>query len=860
MSYNEEVKDSIREIYINSSYVSSVGTVVNNKGGYTSYKRNNLLKTDEFYKRLMSSVSIKGSVIPRNCRYIDTTDSGYKIVVIEDPPAVRTVNVDLDFSSSYENFKITGKDKVVKVDDLIGKTKPHKITLSFPYVVYMLLFNSTNRFHRMKVFYRLSPITSEYDYLLLANLPNIGSQQVVCLGDIKDPYNGISDGVDSVISAFWANSFNTDYITNYVDYGKEVPELKDFVSWAYNTVIDPMFIFSIKYLKNGKNIKEECDHFFTQYADSNFDGTKIIPMIRSFISPTNVSINGKLFSTRTGTLDTCFLKNKPLSIGDMIKISGEELYINDIITDKSTGHVTHLSVETSDEKIKTIPVDKIPNDQFEIHEPLLDKITLADGSEVSVGDSVVMTYPFKKIRTIEKIRMGRDGNPEVLFKGDPVDYYLLDKIAVTKMGEIKPKFSGIELNKDEEYIIYRNNDDMIKYFAHVTYTGYDVTGDGDVVVNFNENKKYLLSSHSPRKWRVYNESEDRAQDYTIAKKEDMKQLSARTFRVLNKLYQNNNKDIYMTTDSIICEERKYTGGSGSPTYNSELAVQDLLKADGKQLCIPSYDTTIEFNIGDDVIVADWDNIYNMVTPRKINSFVYDNNCLFILTIDPETGLMRKDKYIDFKLNIVYVGSIRKIDLNVKNLENGSLIIAKSPRIPFFLKKDVNKIIGLITDTISHPPMVLCSNGLTIWADELDQFEIYGKKDRVYKRLLNKVAPAINPKDLKDQLGDLYIMKDDSRKTDVIFFSKTTVHDYGHKNNTYLINVALPLEKNSHTARNTLNLPSDQETWNRYGVKRYGICRPRYSERRRMNEPTTYAFPNILGGYIKSIRNYVLYTK
>ncbi len=859
MSYNEEVKDSIREIYINQSYVSSVGTVVNTKGGYTTYKRNNLYKTDEFFKRLMSAVSIKGSVIPRNCRYIDTTDNGYKIVVIEDPPAVRTVNVDLDFNSSYENFKITGKDKVVKVDDLIGKTKPYQITLSFPYVVYLLLFNNANRFSRMKVFYRLSPITSEYDYLLLANLPNIGSQQVVCLGDIKDAYNGISDGADSAISAFWANSFNTDYISNYCEYGKQVPELKDFVLWAYNTIIDPMFIFNVKYLKNERNIKEECDFFFKGFADSNFDTSRVVSFFRSFVSPSSVSVNGKLFSSRTGTLDTCFLRNKPLSIGDKIKISGEELYINDILTDKATGHVTHLSLETPDEQIKTIPIDKIPNDQFEIYEPLIDKIKLADGSEVSVGDNVIMSYPFKKVRTIEKIRMGRDGNPEVMFKGDPVDYYLLDKMAVTKMGEIKPKFSGIELNKDDEYIIYRNNDDIIKYFAHVTYIGHDVSMDGDIILNFSENKKYLSSSNSARKWRLYNQLDDGSQDYSIAKKEDLKQLSARTFRVLNKLYQNNNKDIYMINDCIICEERKYTGGT-TPTYNSELAVQDLLAVDGKKLSIPSYDTTIEFSIGDDVVIADWTSIYNMVTPRKVHSFVYDDQCLFILTIDPETGVLRKDKYIDFKQNMVYVGSIRKIDLNVKNLENGNIIVAKNPRIPYFLKKDVNKIIGLITDTVSHPPMVLCSNGLTIWGDEMDQFEIYPKRHRMYKRLLNKLSPAVDVNEIKEQLGDLYITKDEKNKIETIYFSKTTAADFGHRSYSYFINIAYPMEKNSYTARNTLNIHNKPEAFAKYGLKRYGFCRPRYSERRKATEATTYAYPNLLGGYIKSMKNFVLYEK
>lgn len=860
MSSSEELTDNFREIFIGPEYVTSVATAVNNKNQYLSYKRNNLVKTEDFYKRLLTAFSIKSAVLPRNCRYIDSTANGYKIIVIEDPPAVRTVNVDLDFSSCEENFKITGKDKVVKLVDLIGKTKPYKITLSFPYVIYVLMFNTQNRFTRVKVFYRLSPITSEHDYLLKANLPNIGGQQIVCLGEIKDQYNAISDGVDAVISAFWANSFNTDYITNYADYGKQIPEFKDFVSWAYHTAVDPMFIFGVKYLKHEFNLKEECNHFFANCSDRNFDATRVIPNLRSLLNPQNVVIDGKLFSSRSGTLDTCFLKNKALSIGDQITIDEKTSYINDIIVDRSTGHVTHLSVEDNDGSSRMINVQKIPASAFEIKEPLVDKIKLADGSEVSAGDSIIMTYPFRKVKTIEKIRMGRDGNFEVMLKGDPTDYYLLDKIGVTKMGEIKPKYSGIDLKKDEDYIIYRNTDDIIKYFSHVQYSGHEVSSGGDIILVFNENKKYLQSSQSSRRWRISSYEGDAVPDeYTVIKTEDMKSLTNRTFRVLNKLYQNNGKDVYMVRDSIICEERKYTGGVDA-TYNSELAIQDLIKADGKKLFIPSYDTNIEFNIGDDVVIADWTSIYNMVTPRKVHSFVYDNNCLFILTIDPETEVLRKDKYIDFKLNMVYVGSIRKIDLNVKNLENGNIIVAKNPRIPYFLKKDVNKIIGLITDTVSHPPMVLCSNGLTIWGDEMDQFEIYPKRHRMYKRLLNKLSPAVDVNEIKEQLGDLYITKDEKNKIETIYFSKTTAANFGHRSYSYFINIAYPMEKNSYTARNTLNIHNKPEAFAKYGLKRYGFCRPRYSERRKATEATTYAYPNLLGGYIKSMKNFVLYEK
>jgi len=249
----------------------------------------------------------------------------------------------------------------------------------------------------------------------------------------------------------------------------------------------------------------------------------------------------------------------------------------------------------------------------------------------------------------------------------------------------------------------------------------------------------------------------------------------------------------------------------------------------------------------------------MVTPRVIQAFTFENKCLFVLTADPDTGDIRKDKFIDFKNNIVYVGSIRKIDLNVKNLEYGTLIIAEKAWIQNFPKKDVNKIIGVISDTVTHPPLILCSNGLTIWADELDQFKLLKKGERGYKSAFEKIVPAINPKDLKDQLGDLYIMRE-SNKPDTILFSKTTPQDYGHKQYSYLISTAYVLTRNDYNARNSVNVPSTNEAFERYGIKRYGIIRPRYSERRKETENIINAYPNILGGYVRNIRQFKLYEK
>ena len=854
-----EFCNTFRELCISKNFVSlNYSASDKNNKLFLHYKRKNLLSLTDFCERLLKMFSVKGTILPRNCRYIDSTDFGFKILVIEDPPVVRNIYVDMDFENSKERFKITGKDKVISVKNLIGDKRPYRMNLSFPYVVYMIMFNSENRFSKMKIFYRLSPMTSENDYLLLANLPNIGGSQVVCLGDIKQQYQNLSDGSNAVIDAFWFNTFNTDYITNYQSYSKIVPEFTDFVSWAYHTALDPMFIFNVKYLKNERNVSQECKQFFKECLPS-YDVAQeqgmFYDLLTKLVSPSKIVVDGKLLTSRAGSTESHFIKEKPVSIGDIIHYDNKDYYLNDIIVDQNTGKPVFFSLEDNNGNLTKVDISKINIDQFNIKEPVIEVLKLADGSEVRVGDAVVLQYPFKKIRSVEKIRMGRDGNPEVLLKGDN-DYYLLDKIGATKMGNIKPQVCGIEVNKNDDYILYQKTDCVFKYFANVKYDTYEVSPDGYIVLKFYE--VGVAPGVTPRKWRIYDSStENMCDEWELHLKSNVKQIKNRTFRILNKLYQNNNKDIYSVKDAILFDERKYSGKN--PTYNYEEAINDILTENNTRLFIPSYDTDIDFSVGDTVVVADWDNVYHMVTPRVIQAFTFENKCLFVLTADPDTGDIRKDKFIDFKNNIVYVGSIRKIDLNVKNLEYGTLIIAEKAWIQNFPKKDVNKIIGVISDTVTHPPLILCSNGLTIWADELDQFKLLKKGEKGYKSAFEKIVPAINPKDLKDQLGDLYIMRE-SNKPDTILFSKTTPQDYGHKQYSYLISTAYVLTRNDYNARNSVNVPSTNEAFERYGIKRYGIIRPRYSERRKETENIINAYPNILGGYVRNIRQFKLYEK
>jgi hypothetical protein len=103
---------------------------------------------------------------------------------------------------------------------------------------------------------------------------------------------------------------------------------------------------------------------------------------------------------------------------------------------------------------------------------------------------------------------------------------------------------------------------------------------------------------------------------------------------------------------------------------------------------------------------------------------------------------------------IKIGIIRKITTEVEGFKKGMKIKAKIPYIPAFLKKDTYEIIGIITDT-GTKPVILCSNGHTIWCDEKSKelFDFIDEKSPEFeKNQVTKNEEVL----IKYQSGDFII--------------------------------------------------------------------------------------------------------
>ncbi len=140
-------------------------------------------------------------------------------------------------------------------------------------------------------------------------------------------------------------------------------------------------------------------------------------------------------------------------------------------------------------------------------------------------------------------------------------------------------------------------------------------------------------------------------------------------------------------------------------------------------------------------------------PVRIQAFKFNEssgNITFILA--DRDGNLHQEKYVDGQNGFIYVGRIRKITNTFGKLTAGTKIKCKEAGIPHFPMKDVNIIIGFITDTDGPDPLVLCSNCCTLWySDVLSKFQKITMKAKKWASL--KHAP-IDVSKIKYQAGDL----------------------------------------------------------------------------------------------------------
>ncbi len=145
--------------------------------------------------------------------------------------------------------------------------RPYRLAL--PYVLYVLTFYRGD-FEEMKMFFRVSSLSSPEDALYHTCLPNVrgepghyGSQRV-CLRYRPEMLEGVplAQAVPALIDFFWSTGFNQDIANSAFDQARGLdPRLSDLAAWEAATAGNPLFPLEISWQASERQLPDlwaEC--------------------------------------------------------------------------------------------------------------------------------------------------------------------------------------------------------------------------------------------------------------------------------------------------------------------------------------------------------------------------------------------------------------------------------------------------------------------------------------------------------------------------------------------------------------------------------------------------------------------------
>ena len=157
-------------------------------------------------------------VYPDGCKFLYTDETGGGVMVIEQPPQVRTL--------------------------LVNTARRH---VPLPYVVFVIQFRKEGRQFRyggISVGFRTEPLTSIDDRLCDPSLPNFTGHNV-CMGSYQGPDAGtVGDIAEDVIGTFWQSAFANDF-------RRFMLNRKAVSSWSlWEKIENPLDILKAKFTAN----------------------------------------------------------------------------------------------------------------------------------------------------------------------------------------------------------------------------------------------------------------------------------------------------------------------------------------------------------------------------------------------------------------------------------------------------------------------------------------------------------------------------------------------------------------------------------------------------------------------------------
>jgi hypothetical protein len=817
-----------KEVIINSDFVSFMESEGRKDGETVPMKRQGLISTTSFGDGLMRQLSNPG-IIPPGTRYTKQYRANSRLFIVEQPPSIRTVRINYDPNILMEKLKRSGKLEEYGYKNFDTTARPFSVRLSFPFIVFVIVLNKRLQLEMARLYFRMHPITGMGDYLFKAPLLNVSKEQTICLGSApkgEDKPTNLNEAVMSVINTFWLNEFNSDYTDNVKEYEK-VGEwgISDVLTWAYNSKMDPMFIYKVKWLP----IKESLGQVI-QIIDRSFSGNDV-NIFNSIIDA--VKLNKTEIDKKTGQQIVTGISNQVSIEGYTLEI-GEEVEFDkikyNVISFKGPlgKSPTKVFLESSEGGIIEKNIDSVFIKSIikQIGERGCVESIKVGEKTIKIGDILKVHFAMgSKFKSVQKIRKARDGRAEIQFNDK--DYYIIENIKYDIIDFDKIEINGTVIKEGVKYIVLKapsNRNGFINVQGTVgEFVGHEVVGE-NINIKFSDKSLVPLST----------------KDYKVIEYEEQERPNV--LRVLDSLITNHlrNKDTYILKD--VCLIRP-PGVEAS--YQKAMAKAQILDDVKKPttVILESYDLDITFKVGDTVIVANWTNeetIADMTTIFKIASMEFtskDSEEILQFKLKNSRGkVVAIVDYINFDKGRINLTGVRKICTKpYYGIQAGTKIRCKTSGIMHFPKKDVSTVIGFIHNCGTKDPLMLCSNGFTLWAnkDVLSLFEKSKPGTETWKKLKNS---PISVDKAKFQSGDTLVFNDDKDAIFILGFGEDI------KNiRLFSLNPGYGLGWSEEY---------DLEFINKY-FTRIGVLSPRYSLVDYSNFEIRRGFPNLQGGLVPS---------
>ena len=751
----------LNEIRINASYASKLKSDYPDNIDEKSVPKVRLknLRTEIFMSKIMNQISPQSNsdMVPINCRYIKKY-SEFTMVIIEEQPAMRSIRVSMDMGAEYERLKREGKWEKFGYKDFFNEnSKPYTFMLAMPYVIHILLFNPSNQLTRGKVYFRPKALLGMGDLMYIPPLLNVSGDMGVCYGDTAYSSAGrnLTKATELVTRSFWSSTFNTDYIDNYQKYAS-VPGVSDYFTWQYYSHVDPMFIYNVEWIASSRKVG---DVITSMESSSKLmdQGLKFKTLYDIFQKPTD---SGKKLTPPRTRLEKPLLydicdgwnaePNLLVHVGDPLSYSkGRVAYVDSFIGIQGALQPFFIRLEINGklaimkmtESVKKFVATKVKDLRYEA------QLETPDGMIIKSGDilNVTTTYgeTFKKVHYIRK---AIDGKIEIRLGSEFCFAESFDWSKVKKVDLEKPEIDGqiIDFNSTYKYLngtYYSQN--PISKVCDVTFDEITTGRSGHLVAKFrdtNDSKIYkieLSSKRYPMK-RLYPVEEMQELPYVF--------FVGRTLSCSS--YAEVPSRAYKHPEIGVVLEHGHT--RNIPSYAD--TIKEFISDDGKHFHAESFNLELDFHIGDKVIVADWANPLEICRIKTIQGFTLnDNNRTIDFVLTDKYDKITSHRYVDVNSAIIKVGTIRKVTNKIDRVTSGTKIIAKEAGITCFPKKNVNIIVAFVIDT-GGEPLVLCSNGCTLWyTDMMEKFTRVTMKSKKWATLPHT---SLDPSKIKIQVGDI----------------------------------------------------------------------------------------------------------